>query len=68
MQLPHRWNNIPDDTGGRVTLPELVKIPRRHVWHTCAKVRKNLQAVLAAQFQQAKQKTELIALAGQLAF
>lgn len=22
-QLPNKWNNIPDDTGGRVTMPEL---------------------------------------------
>ncbi len=67
-RLPHLWNNVPDDNGGRVTLHELVKIQGRHVWHTWAKVRKNLQAVLAAQFQRPKQDTEFIALAGHLAF
>ncbi len=50
-RLPHCWDNIPDNTGGRVTLPVLAKIPARHVWHSWAKVGKNLQTVLVAQYQ-----------------
>jgi IS605 OrfB family transposase len=50
-RLPQCWDNVPDNTGGRVTLPELVKIHGRHVWHSWAKVRKSIQAVLVAQYQ-----------------
>ena len=53
--LPNCWDNIPDDTGGRVTLSELAKIPHKHVWSTWAVVRKNLQAALAAQYQKLHQ-------------
>lgn len=50
-RLPHCWDNIPNDTGGHLTLSELVKIPSRHVWHSWAKVRKNLQAALKVHYQ-----------------
>lgn len=50
-KLPHCWNNIPDNTGGRVTLPKLEKILGRHVWSTWAVVSKKLKEVLAAPFQ-----------------
>lgn len=50
-RLPNCWRNIPNNNGGRITLPELVKIQGRHVWHSWAKVGKNLKTVLVAQYQ-----------------
>jgi IS605 OrfB family transposase len=50
-RLPRLWKNIPDNRGGRVTLPGLVKIQGRHVWHSWAKVVKMLKTALAAQHQ-----------------
>ena len=55
-RLPRRWDHIPDNKGGRVTLPVLVKIPGRHIRHTWAIVMKNLQKALAAQYQMLKQR------------
>jgi IS605 OrfB family transposase len=55
-RLPHCWDHIPDNTGGHLTLPVLVKIPRRHIWHTWATVMKNLQKALAAQYRMFKQR------------
>ena len=55
-RLPHCWHHIPNNTGGHLTLPVLVKIPRRHIWHTWAKIMKNLQKALAAQYQMFKQR------------
>jgi IS605 OrfB family transposase len=55
-RLPHCWDHIPDNTGGHLTLPVLVKIPCRHIWHTWAKVMKHLQKALAAQYQKFKQR------------
>ena len=68
-RLPRCWDNIPNNTGGRLTLTGLVKIQGRHVWHTWAKVGKNLQMVLAAQYQAFIHADKLRhELTGQLAF
>jgi len=55
-RLPRCWDRIPGNQGGQVTLPVLVKIPGRHIWHTWAIVTKNLQKAHVAQYQMLKQR------------
>jgi IS605 OrfB family transposase len=50
-RLPRCCNNIPDNKGGRVTLSRLVQIAGRHVWHSWAKVLKELKAAHVEQYQ-----------------
>lgn len=53
--LPRCYDNIPDNTGGRITLPQLAKIAGKHIWSSWAMVQKKLKAALAVQYQMFRQ-------------
>ncbi len=58
-RLPKRWDNIPDNTGSRLTLQGLVKNPDGHIWKAWAIIQRQLKPVLVARYQMLAQPPEV---------